>query len=98
MTPARLRIATWNVHSCIGIDGRHSPDRVRRLTRSIGADIVALQEVDSRVNGRDGFEELGDALGLRAVATNGVRHADPKAPTESFGLYGLSGRATSFMA
>lgn len=27
-----------------------------------------------------------------------VRHTDPKAPTESFGLYGLSGRATSFIA
>ncbi|MCI2395770.1 MFS transporter [Aliiroseovarius sediminis] len=27
-----------------------------------------------------------------------VRHVDPLAPTESFGLYGLSGRATSFMA
>ena len=27
-----------------------------------------------------------------------VRHADPEAPTESFGLYGLSGRATAFMA
>ena len=27
-----------------------------------------------------------------------VRHADPQAPTESFGLYGLSGRATSFVA
>lgn len=27
-----------------------------------------------------------------------VRHSDPKAPTESFGLYGLSGRATSFLA
>jgi MFS transporter, UMF1 family len=27
-----------------------------------------------------------------------VRHADPAAPTESFGLYGLSGKATSFMA
>ncbi len=27
-----------------------------------------------------------------------VRHADPKAPTESFGLYGLSGRATAFLA
>ncbi len=27
-----------------------------------------------------------------------VRHTDPKAPTESFGLYGLSGRATSFLA
>lgn len=27
-----------------------------------------------------------------------VRHTDPAAPTESFGLYGLSGRATSFIA
>ncbi len=27
-----------------------------------------------------------------------VRHADPDAPTESFGLFGLSGRATSFIA
>ncbi len=27
-----------------------------------------------------------------------VRHCDPAAPTESFGLYGLSGRATAFMA
>jgi len=27
-----------------------------------------------------------------------VRHADPAAPTENFGLYGLSGRATAFLA
>lgn len=27
-----------------------------------------------------------------------VRHTDPRAPTESFGLYGLSGRATAFIA
>ncbi|MCR9114644.1 MAG: MFS transporter [Rhodobacteraceae bacterium] len=27
-----------------------------------------------------------------------VRHTDPHAPTESFGLYGLSGRATAFVA
>lgn len=27
-----------------------------------------------------------------------VRHTDPSAPTESFGLYGLSGRATAFVA
>ena len=27
-----------------------------------------------------------------------VRHTDPTAPTESFGLYGLSGRATAFIA
>lgn len=27
-----------------------------------------------------------------------VRHTDPERPTESFGLYGLSGRATAFLA
>ena len=27
-----------------------------------------------------------------------VRHTDPQAPTESFGLYGMSGRATAFLA
>lgn len=27
-----------------------------------------------------------------------VRHCDPSAPTESFGLYGLTGRATAFIA
>lgn len=27
-----------------------------------------------------------------------VRHTDPAVPTESFGLYGLSGRATAFVA
>ncbi|MCB1336806.1 MAG: MFS transporter [Maritimibacter sp.] len=33
-----------------------------------------------------------------ASRTMMVRHSDPHAPTESFGLYGLSGRATAFMA
>jgi UMF1 family MFS transporter len=27
-----------------------------------------------------------------------VRHTDPATPTENFGLYGLSGRATAFLA
>ncbi|MDT8327705.1 MAG: MFS transporter [Roseovarius sp.] len=33
-----------------------------------------------------------------ASRTMMVRHTDPAAPTENFGLYGLSGRATAFMA
>jgi len=33
-----------------------------------------------------------------ASRTMMVRHADPETPTESFGLYGLSGRATAFLA
>ena len=40
---------------------------------------------------------LGGVL-QAASRTMMVRHADPDTPTESFGLYGLSGRATSFVA
>jgi endonuclease/exonuclease/phosphatase family metal-dependent hydrolase len=39
-----VRVATYNVHSCIGTDGRHDPDRVARVITELDADIVALQE------------------------------------------------------
>jgi endonuclease/exonuclease/phosphatase family metal-dependent hydrolase len=41
-----LRVMTYNVHSCIGIDGRLSPRRVARVIARYQPDIVALQEVD----------------------------------------------------
>ena len=40
----RLRVATYNVHSCVGTDGRHDPDRVASVITELDADIVALQE------------------------------------------------------
>ena len=44
-SPARsLRVATYNVHTCIGTDGRHDPDRVARVIAELDADVVALQE------------------------------------------------------
>jgi endonuclease/exonuclease/phosphatase family metal-dependent hydrolase len=39
-----LRIATYNVHSCVGTDGRHDPERVARVIAELDADVVALQE------------------------------------------------------
>jgi endonuclease/exonuclease/phosphatase family metal-dependent hydrolase len=48
----RVRIATYNVHKCRGLDGRVRPSRIARVLRDIGADVVALQEVLS-VPGRD---------------------------------------------
>ena len=39
-----LRVATYNVHACVGTDGRHDPDRVAAVIADIDADIVALQE------------------------------------------------------
>jgi endonuclease/exonuclease/phosphatase family metal-dependent hydrolase len=41
-----LRLMTYNVHGCSGMDGRVSPRRVSRVIRGQLPDIVALQEVD----------------------------------------------------
>lgn len=62
MPGSRLRVMTWNVHSCIGNDGRLDPGRVRDLIRAIDPDVAALQEVDSRRDRRDGFDLLGNCL------------------------------------
>lgn len=43
-----LRIATDNIHRCIGRDGTESPERAAAVLREIGADVVALQEVGHR--------------------------------------------------
>ncbi len=45
-TGNRLRIMTYNVHSCIGTDGKLSPARIARMIAAFDPDVVALQEVD----------------------------------------------------
>ncbi len=42
--PAPFRIATYNVHACVGRDGRHDPDRIAAVIAELNADVVALQE------------------------------------------------------
>jgi endonuclease/exonuclease/phosphatase family metal-dependent hydrolase len=41
-----LRILTYNVHSCSGMDGMISPHRIARVIEREAPDIIALQEVD----------------------------------------------------
>jgi endonuclease/exonuclease/phosphatase family metal-dependent hydrolase len=41
----RIRIATYNIHKCVGIDRRFSPERIAEVLQEVDADIVALQEV-----------------------------------------------------
>lgn len=43
-----VRVVTWNVHGCVGRDGRHDVARVAACVRSLAPDIAAFQEVDSR--------------------------------------------------
>ena len=39
-----LRVATYNVHGCVGGDGRHDPDRVASVIGELDVDVAALQE------------------------------------------------------
>lgn len=66
----RLRLVTWNVHSCVGTDGRYNPARIAEVLTKLDADVIGLQEVDWRkpnINGRNQFEYLADALGMTPI-------------------------------
>ena len=52
-----LRIATYNIHKCRGMDRRVSPERVAEVIRELKVDVVALQEV-LREEKRDQFRIL----------------------------------------
>jgi endonuclease/exonuclease/phosphatase family metal-dependent hydrolase len=60
-----LRIATYNVHRCRGMDRRVVPARIVEVLRDIGADVIALQEVvGAGPAGAGQAEEIGAALGM----------------------------------
>ncbi len=67
MTPrdAGLLFASWNVHKCVGTDRKFDPDRTIAVISEIGADVIALQEIDRRFGDRAGLLDL-DALERRA--------------------------------
>lgn len=52
----RLSLATYNIHRCVGTDGRYDPARVADVLRELDADVMALQEVDAP--GQHGLELL----------------------------------------
>ncbi len=51
-------IASYNVHKCVGRDRKFDPDRICHVIQEIGADIMALQEADSRFGERTGLLDL----------------------------------------
>ncbi|HXG93723.1 MAG TPA: endonuclease/exonuclease/phosphatase family protein [Blastocatellia bacterium] len=46
----KVRVATYNIHRCRGLDRRVRPDRIVEVLREIDAEIVGLQEVLSIPN------------------------------------------------
>jgi len=69
MSGPDLRVATWNIHACVGTDGRFHPGRTARVLRELRADVIALQEVEHHdVEGGDLLDYLASVTGLQGVA------------------------------
>ena len=56
----QLNVLTYNVHNGIGLDGRTDYVRIGELIRNSGADVVAIQEVDSATARSTGRYVLGE--------------------------------------
>ncbi len=60
-----IRVATYNIHRCRGLDGRTNPARIAEVIRAIEPDVIALQEViGAGPNSGGQAEELGALLGM----------------------------------
>ena len=46
MPAASIRVLTYNVHGCIGVDGRHEPARIADVIARERPDVAVLQELD----------------------------------------------------
>jgi endonuclease/exonuclease/phosphatase family metal-dependent hydrolase len=46
-----IRIGTYNVHKCVGLDRRRKPSRIAEVLQEIKADVIGLQEVLSIQDG-----------------------------------------------
>lgn len=65
----QIRLVSYNVHGCIGWDGRCDPARVAAVLGEVGGDVVALQEVPPLEKGGELFLNRVSAItGLKAIA------------------------------
>jgi endonuclease/exonuclease/phosphatase family metal-dependent hydrolase len=66
-----IRIASYNLHGCVGLDKKHAPSRIAAVIRDMKAPIVGLQEVDTHSieeSSLDQLEYLAQQTRMEAVA------------------------------
>jgi endonuclease/exonuclease/phosphatase family metal-dependent hydrolase len=72
LSPACLRIASYNVHSCVGTDRRKDAARIAAVIGELQCDTIGLQEVDYRL------DYIAMRLGMQAVpGLTLLRHDGP---------------------
>ncbi|MDQ3314737.1 MAG: endonuclease/exonuclease/phosphatase family protein [Verrucomicrobiota bacterium] len=72
-----LRVATYNVHGCVGMDRQRSEARIAEVVASLSADLVALQELDfgrTRSAGVDQARLIAEQLGWEQIFLPAVQN------------------------
>jgi len=65
-----LTVLSYNIHECVGLDRRRDPERIARIIKESGAEIVGLQEVHSDSSGEEQLHQmnyLSAATGMQAL-------------------------------
>lgn len=66
-----IRIISYNIHGCVGLDKKHAPNRIAAVIRDMQPHIVGLQEVDTHSieeSSLDQLEYLAKKTRMEAVA------------------------------
>ena len=72
-----MKVASYNIHKCRGVDGVTRPDRIIGVIRELGADVIALQEVDRRFGRRGGLLDpsaIERETGMQLLVQSDVSH------------------------
>lgn len=64
---AEIAVASYNIHGGVGTDGHFVPNRISDVLCELRADLIALQEVETRATGFDMLRFLSARTGLHAI-------------------------------
>lgn len=73
--PTNLRIMSYNVHNCIGLDNVRDYNRIANIIKQAAPDVVALQELDSITQRNDGvyaLKELETLTGMHGLFASAI--------------------------
>ena len=65
--PGNVRVLTYNIHACVGMDGELAPERIARVLSQTGADVICLQELDvnrKRSGHQDQARQIAESLDM----------------------------------
>ncbi len=91
-----LRLMSYNVHACRGMDGRFSVERIARVIARARPDVVCLQEVDQERRRSGRVDQVHEIAGRLAKAYR--FHAVSEADDGRFGNAVLSSRPLRLIA